>query len=366
MHKKRPNIVFSTTYGWNPGDQFIHFGIMRLLQQLIGEFNPFIYNRNPDNHQIRMLAIRPIELQVGNQKVKGNLELPSNTHDNGWHQSIPIDAFDLVVFAGSPEWMGIMNQPLTEALAGSNVPVLYLGIGGFERIAHFTLDMLGAVDQQALKSAKLITCRDTLAQKIIAPIESLQITCPALLCADTALEQPHKELKRLALSTQINTQVNGQGIPEEVYNYTVDLFKQLSERYECGLVCHNSFEVAMFEDVFGKLMPIYYSYDARDYFELYQQFDYTINTRVHGAGICASMGIPGMLISGSARKATAVGFGTEVVDYHTTSVDELLVQIENLDIAKQSEHVLKLKHELQDRYHEVLKPVLSEIFPEIL
>ena len=41
------NIVFSTTRQWNPGDEFILLGCINLLKKQLGEFNPIIFNRNP-------------------------------------------------------------------------------------------------------------------------------------------------------------------------------------------------------------------------------------------------------------------------------------------------------------------------------
>lgn len=42
------NVVLSTTRQWNPGDEFILLGIINLLREVIGEFNPVIFNRSPE------------------------------------------------------------------------------------------------------------------------------------------------------------------------------------------------------------------------------------------------------------------------------------------------------------------------------
>ena len=50
MKGRRLNIVFSATRQFNPGDEFILYGIMNLLHDVMENesFNAVIYNRNPD------------------------------------------------------------------------------------------------------------------------------------------------------------------------------------------------------------------------------------------------------------------------------------------------------------------------------
>ena len=47
------NIVFSTTRQFNPGDEFILYGIINILHDVMKKkaFNSIIYNRNPDINQ---------------------------------------------------------------------------------------------------------------------------------------------------------------------------------------------------------------------------------------------------------------------------------------------------------------------------
>ena len=47
---RRPIVLFSTTRMYNPGDDFVLFGIRRLLEASLGGFVPAVHNRNPALH----------------------------------------------------------------------------------------------------------------------------------------------------------------------------------------------------------------------------------------------------------------------------------------------------------------------------
>ena len=67
-------ILFSSTRGWNPGDQFILMGIRRLLDALGIDYVPILYNRHP--------ALRTI-LPAVNSIIRGITFLFANNPDIG-------------------------------------------------------------------------------------------------------------------------------------------------------------------------------------------------------------------------------------------------------------------------------------------
>ncbi len=85
------------------------------------------------------------------------VRLPGTFKDNSWHTDIDVSSFDLVVFAGSPEWSGLgIGPPRQKATfrRRSDVPVFYMGLGSFEGIANYTFEMLDEKDRELLKKAK--------------------------------------------------------------------------------------------------------------------------------------------------------------------------------------------------------------------
>ena len=360
----RPTILFSTTRSWNPGDEFILFGIEALLVPLCGAFNPVIYNRHPDLHLPRILLDRSVNLKKGQQTVTINpyeilrSRIP-NLHDNSWRGLFDLGLFDLVVFAGTPEWMGAMVEPLTAALGESAVPVIHLGLGGFDNIAAWGPENLPPADRRVLERSRLVTVRDGVAERILAPYGPERLPCPALFSAPR--HRKRERLHRIALSLQGTSPQNGQRIRPQVFKYAQALFERLAERYECGLVCHYVDELHELRHAFGDRIDTYYAYDARDYAALYDGFDLTVTTRVHGAGLCASMGVPGFVISHSARTETTEGFMAEVIDPSTERLDAVIARIGALDLAQRSAGLAVHKEATRRRYTALLEPVLDTL-----
>ena len=97
------NVIYSTTRQWNPGDEFILMGVINILNEVIGEHNPIIYNRNPD--------IRPeigqVYLRKKDNKYSGlvrNDYIRMGFLDNSIKFDTDCSFADLAVFAGTPEW----------------------------------------------------------------------------------------------------------------------------------------------------------------------------------------------------------------------------------------------------------------------
>jgi tetratricopeptide (TPR) repeat protein len=360
--KHRPVVLFSTTRMWNPGDDFILFGIRNLLEPLIGPYNALVYNRHPELHQLRLRFNQPATITGDDVSVRANLYELLKPHllprDNSWHPGLDLATVDLVVFAGTPEWFGGMVAPLVERLLATQIPTLYLGIGAFEGSAELTFEQLPPADRALLQQAALITVRDETCAKLLAPLQPLSLPCPALFA--TELCQVRQQKKRLALSTQGSNPRNGQRIDPVTRDYSIALFKALAQRYECALICHYVDELEELRSHLGKDMECIYVYDARDYLTIYDAFDLTVTTRVHGAGLCASLGMPGFVIAHSTRSATTQGFLSERLHPHHDPVDSAVRRIEQYDVATASARLCAYKEAVRTRYTALLQPVLTK------
>jgi hypothetical protein len=350
---------------WNCGDDFIAYGVRNIFDSCLGkQCNYVAYNRNPDLHfqRVRHPSIDMVNANKNNQKSKLDLRnYISKTNwvfDNSWHPRIPLDNFSAVVFAGTPEWFGPMVSPLTEALKESDVPVFYLGVGGFERRENLKLENLSALDQAVLKKAELITVRDKQAESLLKPLNPLHLPCPALLSSKNEFAKDNKPGGRGKIKIALSTQPEKSYQPpssQNIYEYTLRLFKALIKHYDCEVVCHYIDEI----DPLTELgVPVKYSYDARDYFEIYSNYDLLVSTRVHGAGAAASLGIPAFVISHSARSSTVEGFMSELISPADDSVETVLQRIEKFNIQEKAEQIKQHKDSTLKRYEELLKPLL--------
>ena len=308
------NILFSTTRQWNPGDEFILQGIISILKRTnkFGikdgtlRFNPIIYNRNPD---IRTDARRKNSTQgkdftkwFDNKNFKGKqyfLELFKIGHyENSFKDDMNPQSIDLIVFAGSPEWYNNKLKQLYKVIQVGNIPTAYIGIGLGESIDFQNLDSKVV---RTLEKAKLITVRDFSTKEFLSKLGAIYLPCPAIFAANT--EKIVTSCSHIGLIYATHNVLRNQNVSYEMYEYIKRLYIELAKRYRVSLVCHYIDEIEEAEKDFPNL-NLFYSYDSRDYAEIYQQFDLVIGGRVHGIGMAASSGIPGIMINHDKRSDT--------------------------------------------------------------
>src|SRR5262245_35142951 len=101
------NVLFSTTRQWNPGDEFILFGCVNALRSAGLEFNPVIFNLNPQTRLRKPLIqwMSAIDRALFGGRVAPFL-------DNSFKDATDPAIIDLAVFAGSPEWHGRRLEPM--------------------------------------------------------------------------------------------------------------------------------------------------------------------------------------------------------------------------------------------------------------
>ena len=163
----KKNILFSTTRQWNPGDEFILLGVINILKEILKDFNPIIYNRNP--------SIRPKYSYLNflyNSRffsnrfflLKSQLEsfFRIGFYDNSFKDYTSLDFMDTVIFAGTPEWFGARLLPLYKKLLNYEKPILFLGIG-----TALENKKIKPIYDKVLNKAKLITTRDELTYKFL-------------------------------------------------------------------------------------------------------------------------------------------------------------------------------------------------------
>lgn len=336
------NIVFSTTRQWNPGDEFILMGCLNLLDEHLGAFNPIIYNRNPQTRRARKFdIIKAIDNLAGKDFVEKFL-------DNSVKERPPLDYADMVVFAGSPEWRGRRMVKLYKSILEHDLPAVFLGLGTSGDFTfsdeHFT-----QAEQEVFKRALMITTRDTATQQGLSPLTTHHLPCPALLSSKA--ERTVRQVKRIGLMYGTDSAVSSNNVSSETYQYMMAAYRRLLEDfgddYEIEFVAHYIDELSPFRQDFPD-QTLRYSYDAKDYLDIYGRYDLVIGYRVHGIGISASMGIPGIMFSHDARAATVKGFKAEMVSIGT-DYDKLKATIqESVDAIEEQSQALQA-HKAQTR-----------------
>ena len=344
---------------WNCGDDFIAFGVSNLIRNAADfPINFIAYNRAPELHQLRISSLK---FKHNDQEISLNLKQFNNTVlwalNNSWSPDLDLSLIDYVIFAGTPEWLGSMVEPLNSAIIRSEtaVPWSYLGVGVFEKIVKLKFSELSRLDQLMLKGADYISVRDQKAQSLLEPVQSDVLPCPALFASKTT--QQRRSKKKLALCGQ--GMHRRQKIDPKTFEFTVRFFKRLIDHYDCTLVCH------YIDDLYALRhlnIPALYSYDAKDYLEIYKQFDLNITTRVHGAGLCASLGVPSIVVKHSERSGTVQGFKSCTIEPSLEKIDEYMDMVASFNVSQKSEDLIEHKNKYQAVYIDKIKQKILPSF----
>ena len=354
----RPTGIFSTTRNYNPGDEFILFGIQNLLEEILGPFNIVYYNRNPAVQNFRMTFDK--EATIGTQTTNWyqTLRTHFSERENSWSPELDLEFADFVVFAGTPEWVGRMVEPLTSALAEFKGPILYLGLGSVAVMNECTIEDLLVSDQDALKKARVITVRDSAAETFLASLKPNALPCPSLFAAQ-AKQLTNKQ--KIAVSLQGIAPYNTQRTDTSVRDYMIQLLEKLTTQYSCSVITHYVDELPELSDIIPTGVDLIYHADATDYINTYDNFDLVVTMRVHGAGLAAALGIPSFVVAHSHRSQTAEGFLAELVDTQENSVDDVVARIGGFDNAVRSEKIIKHQIVTKKQYLDLLRPALASV-----
>ncbi len=338
------NIVFSTTRQWNPGDEFILIGCINLLKK-ITTFNAIIYNKHP---QVRYLIGWKRKSLNSVFKFFFRVPLFSPFLDNSLKPTSRGTFVDLVVFAGSPSWYGEVSKDLYHFILKNEVPTLFLGIGMGEPIS---IDSFKPYEIEVLKKANLVITRDKRAEKLLQSFGAIQQPCPALFSSVT--NKLVYNVKRVGLIYATHRTPKDNRVNDQVGAYIQEYYKRLLniiDHIEFEIVCHYFDELEYASEEFADL-NIRYSYDSSDYKDIYNSFDFVIGSRVHGLGLSASLGIPGIMISHDIRSDTVKGFLSTILKT-SISIDENLeaTQTALAQAEKQSELIVQHKRKTEEIY----------------
>ena len=200
---------------------------------------------------------------------------------------------------------------LYSLIAKHNIPLMALGVGGgywpWKRSY-----------QTVLEQAKAIVVRDrrTFDAATNAGLNASYLPCPALLSATRDQERPVTEVRRVGLIYQATKKqsVLWSGLSDSAYANTMRLYRRLIERlgtaYEFEFICHYIDEVPLARSEFPG-HEVKYSFESMDYFKLYARYDLVVGPRVHGIGVAASIGVPGVALVHDHRGSACEGFLAE-------------------------------------------------------
>jgi hypothetical protein len=334
-------VLFSSTLGFNPGDEVILMGIERLLAQKGFKYEKAIYNRNPAAAEQRSATVNS-------------------------DQDVP----DYVIFSGTPEWsteipgisdvlsgpvaerlaprflarvLGLrqtdrINDPLLRYVLKNRIPCSFIGVGSSKRptATHKISRILSELKD-------VFVVRDEQTGEVFDVFNPAIEPCPAFFCAEDPA--PRSKISRVGFTVQAPhsnlIRVSNDGIQtmlsavREVQDHT-------------GLVeviCHHSLDYEFARKQFPDL-TVHLVGSGSEMIDVYRQFDVIFSSRLHGCAAACSLGIPTYQLWHGLRMNTLELFPVVNKDARLSPVGWL----NDLDVEAASIAVLESKKRARRRY----------------
>jgi hypothetical protein len=363
------NIIFSTTRQWNPGDEFILRGVRNILLELGVTYNPIIFNRNPDvrscfqDRQVFKTSKVPNDFTSTDALIDLEANLKFGFFDNSLKPDTDCGFANLVILAGTPEWCNGKMLDLYASVIRHNLPVMILGVGG-------GCDIYSNWYREVIGKAKAFSVRDEATHDAVSAqgFEAHLLPCPALLGVSLDRERTVQAVRKVGLIYQASRDdsVIWNGFSPESYREMLATFRRVLDTHVCAggfefeLICHYVDEIPLaIRDFPG--VAVRYSFDSAEYVDIYAAYDLVIGSRVHGIGIAASMGIPGIALVHDSRGSACAGFLAELVPISggAESVANILPTVA-ANVAPASARLRAHKLETMARYKEIVTVALGQ------
>ncbi len=338
------NIVISGTSFWNPGDDFVREGIIKILKKLFQDhqLNFLFYNFNPDFFPQSKFS------GITNMVSKGDLKKYS-------------EHVDAVVIAGLSAGLEITD--LYNWIIDSNlVERVYLIGAGYEN-AYVDKHIIHEPAATIFKNAKIITGRTRKKPKFISDhnLPYHQVNCPAILSVPTVKDlYPGKQIEKIGFSIQLPHPIgiNNQSCAESMHQLAVNLLFRLYPDYEIEIIAHHKTEYFYFLKLLRELglsVPVNFSSFYQDMFKIYRQYDLIISTRLHACLFGNGHGIPAIVLNDTDRHTHCLeGFPHSVWVNSVNRFDSAFRMIRSWNLAQVAEDAEKFKEKLLNQYLKVL------------
>lgn len=346
--KNYSNILCSSSIQWNCGDDFIRFGTQHLLQPLLKKSTNWVcWNRNPD------LFKKPWQDSRFNQKFLTNSA-----------KRPMLDIMDYVLISGTPEWSGTPLKPIyCDILKYPDIPLLILGVGAGGPNSVFNKTELNAFRRP---NTLIVTRSTDLADdinKTLGHRKAVPLPCPALFCYDWLISE-HIDInksKKTAIILQ-SSSVNNQCIRESTVQNILNVINN-AEPYTIDIICFYIDEFECFSRII-KHQHVIYHFDAKNYVHIVKNYTYIYSTRLHGAVLALSCGVPAMLISDQNYRlsSTQALFGEFLPMIHSDKLSHhYLKNLEDkMTNGAFSQKVINFKKTVRQNYTTLLTPLLRE------
>ncbi len=342
-------ILISGTHLWNPGDDFVRNGVVRILREALPEYhlNLLFYDFNPEE-------IRPPQAPRSDNRVA-----PRDL-------AALAPAIDAVVIAGLSA--GAEVEPLYHGIlaAGLEDRVFLIGAGYENDYAAAWIEREPIAT--LFRQARIVTGRTARHPAWMdrngAPYRHLN--CPAILSVPAVRSvPPGQRIRRALFSIQLPHEggTPNQSTGRAMFELAAQALGELRSHCEVALLAHHKSEFQHFATVgLPGSIPVLFSSFEEDLASIYPRFDLVISTRLHSALYANGHGLPAIVLNDTDRHTHCLeGFP------HVTWVRDLpalrdhFAGLAALDLAQVALDLQAFKAGLLEAYVDCLRAPLLEV-----
>ncbi len=342
-------ILISGTHLWNPGDDFVRNGVIRVLREALPEYslNFLFYDFNPEE-------VRPVHAPRSDNRI-APCDLPGLA-----------GAIDAVVIAGLSA--GSEIEPLMQGIlaAGLEDRVFMIGAGYENDYAAAWMEREPAAT--LFRKARVITGRTAKhpAWMDRQGIRYQHLNCPAILSVPAVRSvAPFQKIERVLFSIQLpqDLGVPNQATGRPMFELACGALLALRERYDVAVLAHHKSEYAAFATGMApEGVPVLFSSFEEHLEALYPSFDLVVTTRLHAALYANGHGIPGLILNDTDRHTHCLhGFTHTWWARDAVSFAERLQALAAMDLAEVALELQAFKAQLLAAYVQTLREPLLEV-----
>lgn len=341
------NIVISGTNFWNPGDDFVRDGVIRVLREVFpGELLNFLfYNFNADFFPQNKFA------GIANQLAQGDLEKYRGS----------VDAVVIAGLSAGDEIKDLYRWIVASGLADK----VYLIGAGYEN--DYVARFIGQEPEATIfRKARVVTGRTAKTPAFVraAGIPYHHINCPAILSVPQVKPIPAgKPIERIGFSIQLphDQGLHNHTCDRQQYELALSVLRDLAREYAVEVVAHHKTEYFHFLNLLREEnIPVIFSSFYQDLHQIYPRYDLVITTRLHASLFANGHGIPGIILNDTDRHThTLEGFSHSIWVNHRASFDQEFDRLRQTSLADIARELEQFKADLLATYLAALRPIMT-------
>lgn len=341
------NIIISGTNFWNPGDDFVRDGIIRVLRESFPDapLNFLFYNFNPDFFP--------------NVGLFGKSNFLSNGDLEKFRGSV-----DAVVICGVSA--GHELKDLYRWILANRLERKVFLISGHYESGYCAEHISQEPEASIFRNARLAIGRTNRKPDFIqsAGIHYLRLNCPAILSVpEVKTIVPGQRIRRIGFSIQLPPSCGGlinQSCSEQMYALALEVLRDLSRTYNVEVVAHHKTEYFHFLNLLHEeRIPVIFSSFYQHLSQTYRHYDLVITTRLHASLLANGHGIPGIIINNTERHIHALeGFPHSPCVSNRDDFEKAFARWTEADLSLIAKESADFKSKLLMQYVQVIRPLI--------